>query len=323
MARAVAESCGLKLRLIPVRKWTDLSGTDLERNIDDAIAYYDGRTNQTMGTFNDVHTARIQRECLGTASVNLNGLGGELYRNRERLPPYPFKFNTWIWQYVAGPDIANAFRGTNARIHFQDRLAARYGRLLGIGKLAWIDRHLARRWYRDIWLPWFAGPRLEAENRVGPSFMPFADVEVSAEALAATRFIGAHGDFEAAMIRTLDDRIAALPSSYGPGFGPTQRHRKLRDFAMSLVPIWARLARNRARSRILSRSEAGIPVRYQERFAGPLGFLRSLDLPIDVDYLLRDSVSRDRTLYIAEYLYRHRDNMQIERTTGLYGCTGV
>ena len=197
---------------------------------------------------------------------------------------------------------------------FEDRLAHQYGEILGVGKIEWVDRHLARRWYREIWLPFFAGVRLEAENRVGPSVMPFADPQVSAAALEATPYIGSHGDFEAEMIRRLDARIAALPSSYGPGFSKTPWHRKMRDFAMAMVPIRARLARNNAKLVPKSRRCNLIPPRFRERFKAPLDHLKSLGLPIDVDFLLTEEVARDRTLYIAEHLYRQSETPeQVEK----------
>ena len=311
VARALAHSVGLKLRRIPVRRWTDLSEEELEQNIDDAISYYDGRTNETMGTFNDVHTARIHMLCVGDAALNLNGLGGELYRNRERLPPYRFRFGSWFWQYVAGPRMLGAFKGKGERARFEHRMATKYGSILGVGRLKWADRYLARRWYREVWLPDFAGARLAAESGVAPSIMPFAEPAISAAALAATPYIGPHGEFEAEMIRRLDARIAALPSSYGPGFSKTPLHRKLRDFAMSMAPVSSRLVRNRVKHLLRPRRPAGIPERFRGRLTPPIGHLKSLDLPVDIDFLLADPVSRDRTLYVAEYLYRNRDRLVV------------
>ena len=180
-----------------------------------------------MGTFGDVHTARVHRECLGDAALNLNGFGGELYRNRERLPFYSFPFNEWLSCYVIGQQDDRAFFSSRVRRHFEDRLSLKYGKLVGIDRLERVDRHLARRCYRDIWLPYFAGPRLSAENRIGPALMPFAQGTVSAAALAATPFIGSHGEFEAALIRHMDQRIAAVPSSYGPGFARYPLSRRL------------------------------------------------------------------------------------------------
>jgi len=133
VAEAVAKVAGLTLRSIPVREWVDLNEGQLDRNIDDSISFFEGRTNRTMGSFNDVHTARVHRECVGGASINLNGLGGEMYRNRERLPPYLFKFENWFWQYVAGAEMMDAFFSDKDRREFEERMACKYGDILGLG----------------------------------------------------------------------------------------------------------------------------------------------------------------------------------------------
>ena len=307
IAEELAKRAGLDLRQIPLRSTAELDDVSLETNIDDAIPYFDGRTNETMGTFGDVHTARTQRECVGDAVLNLNGLGGELYRNRERLPPYSFSFKDWLWQYVIGPKGRGAFLSARGRVTFEDRLASKYGELLGMGTLRRLDRRSARRWYRNVWLPCFAGPRLSAENRVSRSLMPFGDGRVSAAALAATPYIGAHGEFEAALIRRLDEKIAALPSSYGPGFSRGPLKRRLLELAMALVPLQARLARLRVLARLRRTGPDDIG-RWRKRFREPLRSLNAMKLPLSIDFLLRDQVSRDRTLYMAEFLHRHREH---------------
>ncbi|MBN1461636.1 MAG: hypothetical protein JXA57_19060 [Armatimonadetes bacterium] len=310
IAGELARHLGLNLRSVVVRPMDELDDTALDANIDDAITYHDGRTNKTMGTFGDAHTARTQRECLSGAALNVNGLGGELYRNRERFPRYAFSFKDWLWHYVIGPHGGGVFTSARARDGFEERLALKYGELLGLGKLARLDRHLARRWYREIWLPFFAGPRLSAENRVGPALMPFADGAVSSAALAATPFIGSHGEFEAALLRRVDEKSAALPSSYGPGFAPSPESQRLRDQALALVPLQVRLARHRMLRRP-SRDGSGDARTWRERLDGSLRFLEAMKLPLRIDFLLQDQVSRDRTLYIAEYLHRHRQYLDV------------
>lgn len=310
IAKQIASHAGLKLRIIKVKHWTELKNSELDENINDSINLYNGRTNETMGTFSDVHTAKIMRECRGDAAINLNGLGGELYRNRERLPPYPFGFHDWFWQYVAKPDMLRAFNGKRTRKRFEDRMAVKYGKLLGRSRFNWIDRWTARQWYRDVWLRWFAGARFVAENKVGKSEMPFADTEVSEAALAATPFIGAHGEFEAAMIKRLDSKIAALPSTYGHNFARIPYHRKLRDQFVSLVPLILRIQRSKARKFWFRRNKGGIPQRFRERFKESVNYLKCLVPEVNINYLINCSkVSRDRALYIAEYQYRNRERV--------------
>lgn len=305
IADKLAAQAGISLHKVAVSPMSDLDDIALKTNINDAITYYDGRTNESMGTFGDCHTARIQRECIGSAALNLNGLGGELFRNRERLPFYSFSFKDWLSLYVIGPANGGIFISESAFHSFADRLACKYGELLGIGKLMQFDKYLARRWYREIWLPYFAGARLSAENRVGVSLMPFADGRVSAAAFAATPFIGSYGEFESAMLQSIDKKIAAMPSSYGAGFGPSPMSRRLSDFTVSLIPLKARIARHKMLM-YTCRTRAILPEKWQGLFGEPIHFLKTMNLPLNIDLLLQDQVLRDRTLFIAEFLYRHR-----------------
>lgn len=309
-AENLALALGLPLRKIVVRPTESLSDGALNANVEDALVYYDGRTNATMGTFGDVHTARTQAACLGVAAVNLNGLGGELYRNRERLPPYSMDAADWLTDCVIGPINAGAFKSEADRRWFLAHLSRKYGELLGVTTLKRVCRHLVRRHYREVWLPYFAGPRISAENRVGPAVMPFADARVSAAALMATPFLGSHGEFEGAMMRRLDERIARLPSSYGPGLAKTPLLKRTRDLVVSMVPMNTRLVRHR----ILERSRSHDPAdRWKRRFAEGLQFLDRVGLPLSIEHLLGNRVSRDRTLYIAEFLHRHRACIDLDR----------
>ncbi len=313
IAELVASHAGLALRRIPVRSLSALQPADLEANIEDAIQYFDGRTNRTMGTFNDVHTARVHRQCVSSAAINLNGLGGELYRNRERLPWYEFDFSNWFWQYVTGPTAYGFFVSDRSRQAFEKAMTRKYGDQLGEGPLKRMDRATARRWYREVWLPFFAGPRLSAENRVAPAVMPFADGTVSAAALAATPFIGPHGEFEATLIECINRRLARLPSSYHQGPDFLRRMRCARDAVAASVPVSIRLARHRLVQRP-QRPRTGIESSWQDRFAGPLSLLKRLNLGLDIDLMLSFEEERARVLYVAEFLFRHRAFIDINQS---------
>ena len=118
----------------------------------------------------------------------------------------------------------------------------------GSDRLKWFDRERARRYYRDIWLPYVAGPRISAENQLGQSLMPFADAAVSAAALRATPFVGSHGDFEAAMIRRLNRRPPGCRRPTAVGLGDVTAEATGR-FGVTLLPLRARLMRHHMRHR--------------------------------------------------------------------------
>lgn len=311
IASLIADHTGLNLRPVKVRAVDVLEPKDIAQNANDSILFFDGRTNATMGTFNDVHTLKTQVKCLGPASLHLNGLGGELYRNRERLPRYRFSFKDWLRYYVIAPDSRHYFSSLSARANFEKRLAEKYNSLLGSDHLRWIDRKFARQYYRDIWLPFSAGPRVSADNLVSAALMPFSEATTSLGALKVTRFIGPHGAFEAAMIRRLNDGVASLPSEYGPQFGCRTKIERLRNLLYSSTPLQARRLRYTLRRRC-TRPGNQIGPQLMKRFAAAIAYLKTSKVPLNINQLLISRYSRDRTLFVAESLYRFRDHISME-----------
>jgi len=310
VARALAEIAGVELRGVPVRPLDSTPLADVLRNADDSLSFYDGRTNETMGSFGDVHTARVFRQCVGDAVLNLNGLGGELFRNRERLPRYFFPYRIWLRHYVVSSSARQIFKTQRAYRTFESWLAAKYAGLLREENPAFVGRLFARRWYREILLPFFVGLRLDAENRVCPSFMPFADIEIVEAALEVTPFIGAHGRVEAALIRALNPELARVRSSYGPDFSDESFRHRTSECVKAMVPISFRYARRRWLSGKTESpgiaNEALLDV-----FREPLEYLESAGLPLDIQRMARMPEYRDRLLYVAELLFRHRVNLHV------------
>ena len=81
--------------------------------------------------------------------------------------------------------------------------------------------------------------------------------------------------------------------------------------ALANVPLKARLTRYRLRQRSGRSTDI---IRWRERFSEPIRFLNEMKLPLNINALLRNQISRDRTLYIAEFLYRCRQSVDNVRT---------
>ncbi|MBN2466218.1 hypothetical protein JXD38_11410 [candidate division WOR-3 bacterium] len=311
VADELTRHAGVPLTPIPVRRWSQLAGQELSDNMQDALFYWDGRTNMTMGTFNDVHTRALRIKAMGPACLGFNGLGGELYRNPEHLPGRSLDFKQWFQYFVMKPGCAAAVRDEKSKDVLIDRLGRKYARLMGVDCLGRIDRHLARRWYRDVWLPYSAGPRLSAENQLSFALMPFADWSVTGESLKATPYIGVGGEFEAAMIRTLDRRAAALTSYYGHSFDRMPLRTRLTDRVRSLVPLGIRQRlHTRKMMAAVSRQRPGRTPVLPPGVEEGLQVLREMDLPVNWDVLLADDVNRDRCFYVAYFLSSFREHLK-------------
>lgn len=307
IATDIAQALGLTLRRIPVRLWGDLDLNSLRNNIEDTLLYYDGRTNDTMGTFSDVHTSRIFRQCLGTAYLNLNGIGGELFRNWQTLPPYPTNFDTWFEYFILAPGGERFFKNSIDKWTFYEYIREKYLSILGEKVNSKVNRSFVRKYYKNIWLPYFASPRISAENRVAFSLMPFADSMISSVAISISNIPKWGEEFEALMIRRLSPEVARIPSSYGYSFHGSGVRKKALRWLKTFIPIKVRLLAWKIKEG--EQNTCGVEV--APLLHHSIGFIRSLNLPLNIDRILSVPILRDRLLYISTFLYKYKDKLYV------------
>ncbi len=303
IATELARMADVPLLQLPLKLLEDRPCQEIATVVEDALHYYDGRTNMTMGTFNDVHTRAARIIALGGKQLGLNGLGGELYRNREHLSRGRIDCRQWVQYYVFDPGTA-ASVGERIRNSLAEVLITKYSRLIGSDLRAGFNRKAARGYYRRVWLPYSVGPKNAAENQLAFFLLPFADPSVTKKSMRIDRHLGRSGHFEGAMIRRLDQYIAAIGSSYGHGLGAEPISSLTRAWVRSILPIRARNLAGRCRARqmvMAGRTKSEILTPHKGLREG-LELLRSLDLPIDWRTLLADRTHRDRALYLGGFL---------------------
>jgi hypothetical protein len=302
---------GLPLRRLPLRMWDSLKPDALAKNVEDALCFWDGRTNTTMGSFNDVDTRWLRSTALGNARLGFNGTGGELYRNREHHRERRVDFDQWLAFFVIGPECTASVGSDPEAASLLSDVVRKYLTLMKLADGRGFDLHSARRWYRDVWLPFSAGPRLCAENQLAFALMPFADSIVSAESLGVTPHLGSGGSFQSAMIRTLDPEIAKVDSNYGHGLDRIPPMTRFRDSLISVFPLSIRCRYHMSRTLARARRNT-IPAAPQLRSVTEgLELLRQLKLPIRWDVLMSRSFDRDRCYYIAHFLHSFREHFDI------------
>lgn len=314
VAEELAKHAGIGLVHVPVRAWRELDYLARRVNMNDALYLWDGRTNMTMGSFNDVHAREVRIRALGSSGLSLNGLGGELYRNREHLRAGRIDFGEWLLYYVLTPDSVAALAGARDLTLLRDRLAVKYAAVLGRSarQLRHFDRSVARLLYRDVWLPYSAGPKLCAENAISFSLMPFADSEVSRSALGANPHIGYGGCFEAEMIRKIDPGLAKVNSCYGHSFDTVPMFKRVADCAISAIPERLRIAYGDMHFAIRRRlqSPALVDDLTRSALAWSIQLLVQFGLPILWDRLVLSPNHRDRILYLAYFFYVFSDSVE-------------
>jgi len=304
IATQLARTAGIELREVGVRIWEKLTPEELGSITRDVIGYWDGRSNNTQGSFNEVHSRRARVAALGRARLGLSGHGGELYRNREHLPPWQFSLRDWLRFFVINPVGVAALRDARSKYELEEHLLGKYERLLGSWTAGRIDRHQARRWYARVWLPFAAGPKLSAENQLSFSLIVFAEEKVLRQALRCTSVIGLDGRFEATMIKSLSPSLASVQSNYGHPLDRSSLNAVATATALALIPhrvrLGASLAKQRA-ARLSTRNRRFWPSDANTaRGAGAQ--LGDIGLPVNWGRLLVNRVFRDRAQYLAKVI---------------------
>jgi len=312
VAENVAQTLGVDLHEIPVRGPDALGAADLLKNLDDAVSYYDGRTNATMGSAGDAHTRALRVTALGGKTrVGLSGLGGEILRNRENLPKRRFPFRGWFSYFILGPASAVCLAHSPRGQQVADRLAHKHLALSGCDREEGWDRFKAREYFLRVWLPSTAGVRSMAENMLSFFLLPLADHEVVERAVALNAVLGPGGALEAELICRHNLELAAVPSQYGFAFDRIRLWDKAKWFALSQLPHTLRLRYGRARiEQQLGASGRGRQAAAMEQMGALCGVLDDIGLDFDWRVLLVNRASRDRMVFICHFLKKISENIE-------------
>jgi hypothetical protein len=311
-AEALARAVGMPVTNIPVRTWLAMTPAEALANMADSLYYYDGRTNRTMGSFNDVHTRKTRISALNGCSLGLNGLAGELYRNREHLRFGRMCYEDWFEYFMTDPVLARKlFVRDRIRRRFIAKTSAKYKTLMGVESLKSFNRHAARLFYRNVWIPSCIGPKVTAENQLTSALYPFAEAIITSHSINITPSVGLSGEFEAEMIQRLDPMVAQVKSAYGHPLGSPSLLARVEALLASYTPMNLKRLRATFTSRNRQRNEYTTiePSALREG----VRLLRDLSLPMNLDHLFSNSDHFNRAMYLAFFLHTFKEQFEFSK----------
>lgn len=193
------------------------------------------------------HAARRRRHAGG--ALLLNGGGGEVLRNFFALPDRDYRPIDVARAFYAQFDPDTCTERFDRAGHLE-QIAAKMRKVPGLDHDR-LPRQGVEALYPHFRCRSWNGRESLINSRFGPWLLPFYDYEVTMAALAVPVRYKYHGDFEAAIIRRADPRLAAYPSNYGTGFDrDAPLARRLRDWAYYLQPPGLRQYRYEIKQRI-------------------------------------------------------------------------
>jgi hypothetical protein len=216
-AKAICIKAGQVLKAVQVTYPLEMDRNQLAATMSAAFYYYDGHVRKHSYWHEEYNTLLYRKKILDGAGLGLHGIGGEQYRNEERVFFNHRIFFNWIKYDLIYTSSGDCFNEKKFENDFIDSYQKKIQRILKINSRT-IDWYEIKRFYNEIQIPGLRAVRTNIENSDIFFLSPFADYNVSKRAYNAIPFLGLSGYFQQQMIKRLDPEIAALLSDYGYDF---------------------------------------------------------------------------------------------------------
>jgi asparagine synthase (glutamine-hydrolysing) len=281
------------------------------------LDYYDGAG--IRGAINDGEEYRWRLRRLAGAALELNGGGGEIYRDFWKLPNRSIPVRDFVVRVMEFKNLDKIAATTRRfdRDAYRDSLV---DKITSYTKTEKLTREQVAALYTTLRSTYFAGPTNKEMNCLAYSLLPFAEPKLAFPSYRIPLRDKMYGRFEAEMIRRLNPALAAVPSSYGHRFSePLPWMKRAREsverHCRNLVPlplVFAAYRMLRKKSRYNSS-----PYCYSERYLNtiidPKNLLISEYLDLERLRALDDPFVLSRALTVELLLTSWRDAAALPR----------
>jgi hypothetical protein len=198
------------------------------------------------GIFLSIHNMDIINS--KKAAINLNGGGGEIYRNFWTLPDKSISIKNFIKSKYDAIDFSIC-SDTFKKSEFFSCLENKIKILLGIEKdrLSSAEIQMLYPFWR---LQFWTGRGISILNNYSYSLLPFSEPRFVFESSKIPLKFKTAGKFEASIIRKINKNLADYPSKYGHNFSQSiPFHQTLDDLIKIYTPIFLRPFLRRIKSK--------------------------------------------------------------------------
>lgn len=216
IARMIADGEGLRFVSPEVTPPEEMDDEKLEKVLERSFRFNDGNISLHCNWMEEYNTPEYRISVLGDRRLGISGIGGEQYRNQDRLYLKPWIFRHWLRYYWLRRVSGRAFLSKSDEDLIIDRMHNKICSALGFsqGKIL-INLYDLKRIQNEVFIPAYRGARTGAENRLSWYLSPLADARISAAAYGIIRFLRDSKRFEGDLIRLISPALAAYPTDYG------------------------------------------------------------------------------------------------------------
>ena len=216
IARMIADGEGLRFTSPVVTPPEKMDDGMLGVVIGSSSRFCDGAISLHCNWMEEYNTLEYRLSVLGDKRLGFSGIGGEQYRNQERLHGKPWLFSQWLKYSHLRNVSGRVFLTAKDEREMLERTKSKIYNMMGFspGK-RFISLSDLKRIQNEVMIPAYRGARTDAENRHAWYLSPLADYHVSAAAYGIIKFLKDAKSFEADLIRSISPSLAAYPTDYG------------------------------------------------------------------------------------------------------------
>jgi hypothetical protein len=215
IAEKVCEKAGFKMATQPFTPTLEMTGEEFQENLEQSFLFVDGQIRNHHFWTEAINTRLYREKLLGDYRLNINGVGGEQYRNSERMLLPRWNFNNWLLFELIYYYTGDSFKGITEKKQLLEYIGRKIKKSLEMGDKAHINRLEMKRYQNELFNPSTRTLRTNIENQLAFSLSPFTEHQVSEEAYSIIPNQGLSQRFEIDMIKRLDPEIAAIETNYG------------------------------------------------------------------------------------------------------------
>ncbi|MBE0675849.1 MAG: hypothetical protein IH591_14410 [Bacteroidales bacterium] len=267
----------------------------LLRVIGSSFRFSDGAISLHCNWMEEYNSLEYGLSVLGDKRLGFSGIGGEQYRNQERLYGKPWLFSQWLKYSYLRKVSGRVFLTARDERAILERIKSKIFSITGFrqGK-RFISLADLKRIQNEVLIPAYRGARTDAGNRHAWYLSPLADFHVSTAAYGIIEFLKDSKRFEADLIRMIAPSLAVYPTDYGYNLvrGEPLSARIIASVYENLLPAslkWAVREKIRRRGRARPALEK---IRTSRLLRGYVQNVSSAGLPVSIpDLLKRESTA--------------------------------
>jgi asparagine synthase (glutamine-hydrolysing) len=245
--------------------------------------FHDGQG--ILGVFDDGSDLATRKKRTASATLQLNGGGGEIYRNYWKLRDSKFRIRSFLKARFDQLDFSIYTDRFDKRAYWSD-LTEKIRFALRTDQDP-LDRRQIELIYPFLRLKYWMGQNNSSNNFLSFALTPFAEPVFAIPSSGIPLKDKNLGRFEAAVIRFVDPRLASYPSVYGFNFCDTVPPlAKLKNAAVVHCPVFVRPAIYRELER--RRSRGAMPYYLSDRYLRTVLDPEDLEISryVDIDRIL-------------------------------------